>query len=242
MNSSVRRQLLVLQHVSWESPGLILDAIADLPVSTQTVLTDPAPRLPRIDELAGIVAMGGPMGALDDDAYPGLRAERALLADAVAAHIPVLGICLGAQLLARALGATVHPGAVHEVGWGPVRIHDPEDPIVGPLAQEAVVLHWHADVFEPPPGAITLASTDAWAAQAFRLDYAWGLQFHPEVDEPLIAQWLSKPTMIDQARQSLGPDAVSSLIEETRLHAPALRDTALTGLRTFAELVSQRNS
>jgi GMP synthase-like glutamine amidotransferase len=145
--------------------------------------------LPDLQELDGLVVMGGPMGALDDHEHPHLPAERELLAAAVAAELPVLGVCLGAQLLAAAAGAKVYHGPVLEVGLGTVDLTDAgrADPVLGPAGPRLDVLHWHQDTFELPDDAVHLASSDIYPHQAFRLgEQAYGLQFHLELDATLL--------------------------------------------------------
>jgi GMP synthase (glutamine-hydrolysing) len=145
-----RPTLLAIQHVSWEGPHRILDACGSLGVRTAMPLSDDV--LPDHAEVAGAVVMGGPMNVDEVELHPGLAGEREWLATAVRIGMPILGICLGAQLLARALGAEVRPGEEQEIGFAPVEVHDPADPIVGALAPRTSVLHWHGDVFDSPPG------------------------------------------------------------------------------------------
>jgi GMP synthase (glutamine-hydrolysing) len=132
MNADGRPTLLAIQHVPWETPHRILDACGSLAVQTAKPLTGQV--LPDHGGVAGAVVMGGPMGVDETDRHPELAAEREWLAEAVRREMPVLGICLGAQLLARALGAEVRPGEVPEIGWAPVEILDPRDPILGARA------------------------------------------------------------------------------------------------------------
>lgn len=200
---SLPRRVLVLQHAPWETPGLIAAALDSrgLGWDVATVLDDPDPALPDVADLAGLVVMGGPMGALDDAAHPGLPAERRLLAAATAAGVPVLGVCLGMQLLAVALGARLLPGHGQEIGFSPVALTGAglRDEALYPLTVDAspdpVVLHWHDDAVEAPPGATVLARTDLTPVQAFRHGSALGLQFHLEVDTALLGRWLAEPVM-----------------------------------------------
>jgi GMP synthase (glutamine-hydrolysing) len=145
----------------------------------------------RAREFAGIVPLGGSMHAWEEDAYPFLRQERRLLEEALAADVPVLGVCLGAQLLARTLGADVGPGESHEIGWLEITptAASVADPLLGHLRDPVTVYQWHLDGFALPPGAAHLASSERFPCQAFRFETAWGVQFHPEVDLPTFELW-----------------------------------------------------
>jgi GMP synthase (glutamine-hydrolysing) len=155
----------------------------------------------RLDELrtadfSGIVAMGGNAHAWDEESVPLMRAERALLRGAVDDGVPVLGICLGGQLLARALGGDVREADRPEIGWLEIAPTDAadDDPLFRHLTGSTGVYQWHHDVFELPPGARRLASSLLAENQAFRADGAdaWGIQFHPEVDAELWEAWISR--------------------------------------------------
>lgn len=139
-----------------------------------------------------VVVLGGPIGAYDDDAYPFLRHELRLLERRLAAGRPTLGICLGAQLMARALGATVYPGPRKEMGWMPLTLTEAgRASCLRFLAPEITpVLHWHGDTFDLPPGAVRLASTEICPNQAFlHGTNALALQFHPEVTASGLERW-----------------------------------------------------
>jgi len=191
------RPWAVLQHVAHEGPGAVATVLADHLLPVTVVRLDRGDPLPAVGDVAGLVAMGGPMGVHDGDRYPWLADERVLLADAVAAGLPVLGICLGAQQLAAALGAEVTTGPVAEVGPGQVELtaHGRRDPVLGPeykgLSGTALpCVHWHRDTFTLPDGAVHLAATRVFPHQAFRVGRtAYGLQFHVEVDQDLAAAW-----------------------------------------------------
>jgi GMP synthase (glutamine-hydrolysing) len=228
--------LLAIQHVPWEGPHRILDACGALAVRRVAPLAGEP--LPEHAKVSGAVVMGGPMNVDEVERHPGLAAEREWLAGAARIGLPVLGVCLGAQLLARALGAEVGPGEGPEIGFAQVEVHDPADPIVGALAPRTTVLHWHGDVFSLPEGAQPLASSAQTEHQAFRAANAWGLLFHPEADAALVDSWLAVPEMAGEARQALGPDAAADLSRQAREAEPDLIARSTPGFRAFADLVA----
>jgi GMP synthase (glutamine-hydrolysing) len=234
MNVDDRPTLLAIQHVPWETPHRILDACGGLDVHTVKPLAGQA--LPGHDEVAGAVVMGGPMGVDETDRHPELAAEREWLAEAASRELPLLGICLGAQLLARALGAEVRPGEGPEIGWAPVEILDPDDPILGALAPSTTVLHWHGDVFDLPDGSRSLARSAQTEHQAFRHGNAWGVLFHPEADFALLEAWLAVPEMVREARGVLGDDGAHALPIDAEAAEPELIERTTPGLQAFAAL------
>ncbi len=232
------RSLLVVKHVPFEGPHRILDAFAGVPVTTAMPLAgDP---LPGHDEVLGAVVMGGPMNVDEVERYPGLAVEREWLAEAARRGLPLLGICLGAQLLARALGAEVRPGSGKEIGFAPVEVDDPDDPVIGRLAPAAEVLHWHGDVFDLPPGATPLASSALTPVQAFRSGEAWGVLFHPEADRVLLDAWLADPAMVAEAEEEIGAAATASLAARAADLEPSLVPATQAGFEEFAALVASR--
>jgi GMP synthase (glutamine-hydrolysing) len=227
--------LLAIQHVPWEGPHRILDACGVLEVRTVRPLDGES--LPRPAEVSGAIVMGGPMNVDEVERHPGLAAEREWIAGALRLQMPVLGICLGAQLLARALGAAVRPGEGPEIGFAPVRVSDPGDPVLGALAPETSALHWHGDVFELPDGAQPLASSVRTEHQAFRHGNAWGVLFHPEADAALVDRWLAEPTMAEEAEAALGEHAAARLRREAAEAEAELRARSTPGFRAFADLL-----
>jgi GMP synthase-like glutamine amidotransferase len=180
--------LVVVEHVENEGPGLIAQVADGCGMNVQRVgAADP---LPELDSVAGLVVMGGPMSVCDGE--PRLGAEVALLHDALTRGLPILGVCLGAQLLAAACGARVYHGdRGEEVGLGTVTLTEPanDDPLFAGCGDTLDVLHWHGDTFDLPRGACHLAGSDAYPNQAFRLGCAYGFQFHLEVDAALLLDW-----------------------------------------------------
>lgn len=150
---------------------------------------DPATLDPLVADL--LVVLGGPIGVYDHDAYPVVTEEMGLLRARLAADRPTLGICLGAQLMAAALGARVYPGPAKEIGWSALELSG--EAAANPLAvlREVPVLHWHGDTFDLPEGGTLLASTPLCANQAFsRGPNVLGLQFHPKVLGARFEHWL----------------------------------------------------
>jgi GMP synthase (glutamine-hydrolysing) len=235
MSADERPILLAIQHVPWEGPHRILDACGGLDVHTVKPLAGQP--LPAHDRVAGAVVMGGPMNADEVDVHPELASEREWLAEALRREMPVLGICLGAQLLARALGTEVRAGEGPELGYAPVEILDSGDPILGALAPSATVLHWHSDVFDLPEGAEHLARSERTEVQAFRHGNAWGVLFHPESDFALLEAWLTVPEMVHEACVALGDDGAAALSSQAEAADAELIARSTPGLEAFASLV-----
>ena len=203
------RPWTILQHVAWEGPGLIAAEAEARGLLIETRRLDRAARIPEPDEVEGLVVMGGPMGAYETDYHSFLGEECRLIAEVVRRNRPVLGVCLGAQLLAKALGARVFPGHGSEIGFGSVRLsrEGESDPFLGSAGPVIPVFHWHGDTFDLPEGATLLASSTEYAHQAFRLGICvYGLQFHVEPDSEVWSAW----------QEHLPPDLIEGT-EQTRL-------------------------
>jgi GMP synthase-like glutamine amidotransferase len=205
---------LVIQHVASESAFAIEEALhgAGVRIDTRRVYEgDAVPE--EVSGLEGVVVMGGPMSAASDDGFPTRRAEIALLQDAIGEGVPVLGVCLGAQLVAAAGGAAVYKGELGpEVGWSSVNLTDEcaEDRIFADLPASLTVLQWHGDTFDFPAGAQHLISNPVYPHQAFRIgDVAWGVQFHLEVTEAAVEGFLTA-FAADAAAVAGGADGIRS--------------------------------
>ena len=225
--------VLVLQHIACEPPAAYEDELRAWDLDLHRVQLDEGDPLPDWRDFAAIIAMGGPMGALDDARCPWLRAERVLIHDAVRAGTPFWGVCLGAQLLAASLGARVHPGPAPEVGMLPVTrtAAARQDPVFRHLPDEFETLQWHNDTYELPAGATQLARSDAYAQQAFVVERAYGLQFHLEVTAGLATEWGEVAAYADSLEALLGRGALSDLLAAI---AAAEARTAALARRLFA--------
>jgi GMP synthase-like glutamine amidotransferase len=225
-----RMRAAVLQHVPHEGPARIAKALerAGLEVDRRELFA--GARVPELDDADLLVVMGAPLGVSDagDPRYPFLTAELELLGAAVARDFPTLGVCLGAQLLAAAAGARVHPNVTgdpprvtREVGWGAVHfVRAPaEEPVLAGFDTAEMVLHWHGDTFELPRGATLLASTLACENQMFRLGRRqFGVQFHVELSAPDIDVWLAADA--EYVRGALGADGAERIRRDTARFMP----------------------
>jgi GMP synthase-like glutamine amidotransferase len=158
------------------------------------------PPLPRpLDDYEAVMVFGGAMHADQDDRHPWLREENMLLEQLLDRHVPMLGVCLGAQLLAKAAHASVYAASEPEIGWHEVELTDEaaEDPVFSKLPQRFSAFQWHYYTYDVPAGAVELARSNV-CTQAFRLgDAVWGVQFHPEVTEPQISTWLAQEKLLE---------------------------------------------
>jgi GMP synthase (glutamine-hydrolysing) len=185
-------KIYVLQHHSVENLGNIADALEGAALAWHYVRIHDGQSVPAsMKGAGGLILMGGPMSVYQTERYPWLRDEMRLIEDAMKLNLPILGVCLGAQILAAALGAKVNgnPNG-KEIGWHPIRLHDSakDDRLMRGLPVTMTPFHWHGDMFDLPPGAVSLASSDKTPCQAFRHgDKAYGFQFHFEVTREGVA-------------------------------------------------------
>lgn len=188
------KHVIAIRHVHFEDLGTFEDVLNSRGMETQYLEAG-------MDELSAIApdgpdllaVLGGPIGAYEEDVYPWLRDIKTLLAERIERGLPTLGICLGAQLIASALGARVFPGDKRELGWGTINVT--EQGMTSPLkylsGSDYRVLHWHGDTFDLPDGATLLASSELYRHQAFSVGAnVLGIQFHPEVREHGFDRWL----------------------------------------------------
>ena len=206
--------LLVLQHIACEPPAAFEDELRSRGLDVVRVELDEGDALPDWRDFPAIVVMGGPMGAYDEAEHDWLAPEKRLLRDAVEGGVPVWGVCLGAQLLASALGARVYRGELPEVGVLPVELtaEAADDPVFAAAPASFPALQWHGDTFDLPEGATLLARSAAYPNQAFRVGASYGLQFHIEVPLSLATDWGEVPAYAHSLESTLGPGALDDLL------------------------------
>jgi GMP synthase (glutamine-hydrolysing) len=183
-------RVIVLQHVGCETLGSIEVALQQAALPFEYVRTFDGATVPStLENVCGLIIMGGPMSVYEEDRYPHLRDERKLIESALSLNLPVLGICLGSQLLAHVLGAKVYAGGRKEIGWHQVDLSPSAaaDALFAGAPETFMAFHWHGDVFDLPANCELLASSALTAHQAFRHGAnAYGILFHMEVTRPLI--------------------------------------------------------
>jgi GMP synthase (glutamine-hydrolysing) len=225
---TIPHRALVLNHIAFENLGSLDQPLRarGFEIEVVDVATASFP-LPLADSCDLLVVLGGPIGVYDQQDYPFLKDEIACIGQRLAAHKPILGICLGAQLMAAALGARVYAGKKGaEIGWAPLQAapHTTPPAWFAPLLAPGLsVFHWHGDTFDLPSGALHLAQSALYANQAFAVgDFALGLQFHPEVSAADLERWY----VGHACELRLADIPASSLRQAARKHSAALETAA----------------
>jgi GMP synthase-like glutamine amidotransferase len=210
-------RVFAFRHVPFEDLGLIRASLEERGISIEYAdLFRPGAPVPDITQAAGLIFMGGPMSANDD--LPWLRQELQLISRAVDRRQPVLGVCLGAQLIAKALGSRVYRNAVKEIGWFDIHLTEAgaRDALFAGIGPVETVFHWHGETFDLPPGAEWLAYSEACRNQAFRAGAnTYGLQFHLEVTPAMIEDWCARDANrgdVDPRRNAARLAALSSIV------------------------------
>jgi len=238
------KKLLVCQHVAFEILGTLDPLLRSSGFRIRYVNFSRHPEAePRLDGYHGMVVLGGPMSVDQVDEHPHLATEVRLIENAIDRDIPILGICLGAQLVARALGARVGRNHEKEIGWYDVSPSEEgkADPLFSHFSKAEKIFQWHGDTFEVPSEAVHLASSPTCRNQAFRYrENVYGFQFHMEVDEPLIERWLNVPihrAELEELEGRIDPDVIR---RETPDHIARLKSLSDETFSNFIRLFGQR--
>lgn len=194
--------VLICKNIKTEGPGTIEDYLKLKKIPYEIVDLSAGEKVTNPDEFDTLIVMGGPMSVNEADIYPYIKEEENLVRDFISKGKKVFGICLGAQIMAKALGAKVYVGPEKEIGWYPIELTEDglRDALIQKLAihprvrdlwRKFKVFHWHGETFDLPEGAVRLASSELYPNQAFRYGRsAYAFQFHIEVRKEMIAEWL----------------------------------------------------
>ena len=216
----------VVQHAEVETAGAIGAALRARKLTARVVRAYAGAEIPReMGRARGLVVMGGPMGVYEADRHPFLKEEMRLIERALRASIPVLGVCLGSQLLASVLGAHVSHGRAKEIGFLPVELAASagRDRIFSGVKSPIVPCHWHGDVFTLPAGAVALARSQRTRCQAFRYGRtAYGMLFHMELTRPILRR-MTRTFRDELAAERIEPGAI---LDAADLHLPRLLPVA----------------
>ncbi len=222
---------LVIQHLDIEPPALLADILEKAGHQLTTIHLDHGKLIPAATDFDGIIIMGGPQSANDDTDF--ILAELAWLETALATGTPVLGICLGAQLMAKAAGAQIFPSPVRELGWFPI-YHTEEtvrDPLFAHMPDTLAVFQWHGETFSLTDTMTSIATHPEVPAQAFRLGKGqYGLQFHIEVNQSIIETWISYG---ENERNHLGKKGIRLLHRDTTLHLEPMQQFCQQMMHTW---------
>ena len=233
--------ILVIQHVPHEGLGTFGPVLKE--AGCRLVACNASARRvvwPSLEGVDGLIVMGGPQSVYEQARYPFLKRELELLQQALKDGRPILGVCLGSQLLARALGATVKKIPQKEIGWFPLMRESAADcdPLFTPFGPTETVFQWHGDTFTLPKGAIRLASSPLCREQAFRYGAnAYGLQFHLEVTGAMIRAWLRVPANRAELSSLCGVIDPAAILRQNRQHLGRLRELSQHVAKAFASSV-----
>lgn len=235
--STIVKNVLFIQHGETDKPGLLHDVLTGRGVGLQVVRPYLGEQVPEsLDGFVGLAVGGGGQGVYEQDKYPYLTAEISLIRRAAAAERPVIGLCLGGQLMAASLGADVRRGPVKEIGFFPVEL-DPitdYDPLFCGLPKSFVTTHWHGDIFDVPPGGMRLGRSALTPNQLFRYGHAlYGLQFHLEMTPEILAEMVDE-SRGDLAAMGLDADALAGQAWEC---LPGIRELATTVFSRWADFL-----
>ena len=218
-NKLSMKKILVCQHVAYEILGTLNPLLKENGYRIRYVNFGRFPELkPSLEGYDGLLLLGGPMNTDQDDRYPHLNQERKMIEEAMKKDLPVLGICLGAQLIAQTLGARVGRNREKEIGWHDLTLTEEgkADPVFKHFDSPEKIFQWHGDAFEIPRGALHLAHSPLCENQAFRYgEKAYGFQFHMEVDEPMIERWLKVPHHQKEISELHGKVDPEGILRET---------------------------
>jgi GMP synthase (glutamine-hydrolysing) len=226
----VGKAVLIVKHVEQEGPGMLGNSFQDAGWKLVPVELGLGERLPdRLDGFAAVVVLGGPMNVYEEEAYPFLKEEDLFIKQVLKEETPFIGICLGAQLLAKACGARVMKAAQKEVGWYTVNLTKQarQDRLFKRIESPLTVFQWHEDTFDIPDGGVLLGTSAVVPNQAFRMgSCAYGLQFHVEASLDVIEDWMKDEKSID----------VQNILRQGGIVKESLDDQAATIFNNFRRL------
>jgi GMP synthase-like glutamine amidotransferase len=231
---------LIIVHVSCEGPGLFAPMLRECGASIDVIDVEQGHALPeRLDGVDMLVVMGGPRNVYQEEEHPYLRQEDALLREALACDLPVMGVCLGAQLLAKAADAKIYRSPSEEFAWGRVTLTSVgrRDPLFAGVNPGLLVFQWHGDTFDVPQGGELLATSPDVPNQAIRVGRrAYGLQFHIELDRRLLDLWME---VAPEERSDLDANATRAIVEAYNRQEDLLAKQARTIIRNFCRIAGE---
>jgi GMP synthase (glutamine-hydrolysing) len=231
---------LIIVHVSCEGPGLFQPVLEDRGVRVDVVDVEQGQALPAsLDGVDMLVVMGGPMCVGQEQEHPYLQHEYGLLREALRQDVPVMGVCLGSQMLAHAAGAKVYRSPVNEFGWSRVELTSGgrNDPLFAGVDSSMLVFQWHGDTFDVPSDGELIATSSVVPSQAIRVGRrAYGLQFHVELDRRLLDLWME---VAPEERDDVDEAVIERLTRTFDQHEAALNQQARTIAENFYRIACE---
>ncbi len=235
----MKRSIAIIRHIGVEGLGSIEDVLKARNLHYKYIDTwrDSMPL--NVSNYSAVIILGGPMGVYEQDKYPFIKKELFLIEEARRLNIPVIGICLGSQMIAQALGGKVYKGSAKEIGWYDIHFtqeasHDKLFASVKAAQDESTtikVFQWHGDTFDLPGEAVVLASSKLYTNQAFRVDNIYGLQFHIEVKEADIKNWIDEYKIeLDSLKASID---INKILVDARKYIGLLNKTSMRVFSAF---------
>lgn len=232
------KSIFIISHVTCEHPGYLCEFLDKQNIGYERILVEYGQAIPEeIDDVAGLVFLGSPISV--NDPIPWIADEIALIKLAIEAGIPILGICFGAQLIAEALGTAVYPASGMQIGWHQITLNDRAQVVFGEgvLPNSFEAFEWHGDTFAIPHGAVPLFKSDCIKNQGFIYKNCLAVQFHPEISETMVHEWLERyahclesPSSCIQSKNHILQD-VSERLARQRMIADKLFDWWLKRIR-----------
>jgi GMP synthase (glutamine-hydrolysing) len=234
------RKVLVFQHIANRLLGTLDPTLKERKLKIRYINYERTPNEhPTVDRYNGLIILGGQMGVYEADQYQHIKVELKVIEEALKKNIPVLGICLGAQLVAQVLGSPVRKHTVREIGWYDVQFNDCalSDSLFSHFNHNEKIFQIHGDTFDIPKSAIQLASTSTCHSQAFKYgDNVYGLQFHLEVDQDMINRWLTDEKNLKCILESDGLFTIDQIKHDTELYLARSLELSLQTFSHFVDL------
>lgn len=232
------RKVLVFQHVAHKILGTLNPTLRDHGLRMRYVNFERNPEEePTLEKYNGLIILGGHMGVYEAEKYTHIKTELKLIEEALKKNIPILGICLGSQLLAHVLGAEVKKSEEKEIGWYDIKLTEEgcKDPLFNHFKASEKMFQLHGDTFTVPKTAVHLASSELCQGQAFRYgEKVYGIQFHLEVDQPMIHRWLLNQRNQKEILDSNGKFSIEQITNETEQH---IKHSMLLAHQTFSKFI-----
>jgi len=237
-------KLLVFQHVPHEILGTLNPLLKDAGFRIKYInFGRENYKIPDLGDYDGLIVLGGPMNVDEVDLYPYLIPELKAIEQAMDNKMPMLGICLGSQLIAKVLGAKVRKNKVKEIGWYDIMPtkEGTGDRLLSKLSEVEKIFQWHGDTFDIPDGAVHLATSVDCENQAFKYgDNIYGFQFHLEVDKPMIKRWLTNPVNIEELNGLKGVIDPEEIRRETDIYIDRLKELGASVFSEFIKILGHK--